>query len=105
MNSTRMGLMIALLLAFILSTGASGQPAAAPETVVVRAGPAFLHALLWHPRGEGPFPAVLLNHGSGRTAEELKLLGPYEGQAETLGPIFARHGYVFLFLFRQGVGM
>ena len=46
-----------------------------------------------------------MNHGSGRTREELEQLGPYEDLAETLGPVFARHGYVFLFLFRQGVGL
>lgn len=29
---------------------------------------------------------------------------PYERNAETLGPVFARHGYVFLYLYRRGVG-
>ena len=82
-----------------------GQPAAGPETVVIRDGPATLHALLWRPHGRGPFPGILVNHGSGRTREELERLGPYEGQAEALGPVFARHGYIFLFLFRQGVGL
>ncbi len=96
---------IALLLAPLLETTAFGQLGAGPETVVVHNGSITLHALLWRPRGQGPFPAVLLNHGSGRTREELERLGPYEGQAETLGPLFARHGYVFLFLFRQGVGL
>jgi len=87
------------------STVAVGQPAAGPKTVVVHDGPVTLHGLLWRPAGTGPFPAILLNHGSGRSREELQRLGPYEGQAETLGPVFARHGYVFLFLFRQGVGL
>src|SRR5215471_13625404 len=87
------------------STVAVGQPAAGPKTVVVHDGPVTLHGLLWRPAGTGPFPAVLLNHGSGRTREELQRLGPYEEQAETLGPVFARHGYVLLFLFRQGVGL
>jgi len=71
----------------------------------VHNGPITLHALLWRPQGRGPFPGILLNHGSGRTREELERLGPYEGQAEILGPVFARHGYVFLFPFRQGVGL
>ena len=82
-----------------------GQPNPEVETVVVHNGPIDLHALLWRPKGRGPFPAVLLTHGSGRTREELQRLGPYEQQAETLGPVFARHGYVFLFLFREGVGL
>ena len=76
-----------------------------PELVVVRSGDASLRALLWRPAGAGPFPAVLLNHGSGRTREELERLGPYEKQAEALGPVFARHGYVFMYLFRRGVGL
>ena len=67
-------------------------------------GSVTLRALLWRPPCRGPFPAILLNHGSGRTREELGRLGPYEKNAEKLGPVFARHGYVFLYLFRRGVG-
>ena len=89
-----------------VATIAEGQAArSGPDTVEVRNGSVTLRALLWRPNGRGPFPAILLNHGSGRTREELERLGPYEGQADTLGPVFARHGYVFLFLFRRGVGL
>jgi dienelactone hydrolase len=88
-----------------LATMAEDRASGGPETVVVHNGPVTLHALLWRPQGRGPFPAILLNHGSGRTREELKRLGPYEQQADVLGPVFARHGYLFLFLFRQGVGL
>jgi carboxymethylenebutenolidase len=84
---------------------AQGQTAGAPETVVIHNGSATLHAVLWRPQGRGPFPAILLNHGSGRTREDLERLGPYEQNAEKLGPVFARHGYVFLYLFRRGVGL
>jgi len=77
----------------------------APDTVEVHNGAVTLRGLLWRPEGRGPFPAILLNHGSGRTPEELKRIGRYEDQADTLGPVFARHGYVFLFLFRRGVGL
>jgi carboxymethylenebutenolidase len=80
------------------------QTPGGPETIVVHSGSATLHAMLWRPQGRGPFPAVLLNHGSGRTREDLERLGPYERNAEKLGPVFARHGYVFLYLFRRGVG-
>jgi len=75
-----------------------------PKSVVISNGTVALHALLFSPPGSGPFPAILFNHGSGRTLEELKRLGPYEGNAEILGPLFARHGYVFLYPFRRGVG-
>jgi hypothetical protein len=44
-----------------------GQTSGGPETVVVRSGSATLHAMLWLPQGHGPFPGILLNHGSGRT--------------------------------------
>ncbi|HKC16355.1 MAG TPA: dienelactone hydrolase family protein [Steroidobacteraceae bacterium] len=84
---------------------AQGQTAGGPETVVVHSGSATLHAMLWRPQGRGPFPAILLNHGSGRTPAELKRLGPYERNAGKLGPVFAHHGYVFLYLFRRGVGL
>jgi carboxymethylenebutenolidase len=61
--------------------------------------------MLWRPQGRGPFPAILLNHGSGRTRDDLKRLGPYERNAEKVGPVFVRHGYVFLYLFRRSVGL
>jgi len=82
-----------------------GHTFGGPETVVVHSGSATLHAMLWRPQGQGPFPAILLNHGSGRTHQDLERLGPYERNAEKLGPVFARHGYVFLYLFRRGVGL
>ena len=97
---------------FLLLTVTLGFPVAAaaeihaPVTVVVPNGPLRLKALLWKPVGRGPFPAVLFNHGSwptntstGRPAEEIF------AQAATLGPVFARHGFVFLFLFRRGAGL
>lgn len=98
-------ILAALVLTSTLATTAEDQASSGPETVVVHKGSVMLHALLWRPQGRGPFPAILLNHGSGRTREELERLGPYERNADILGPVFARHGYVFLFLFRRGVGL
>lgn len=92
-----------LLLTSMLTVAAEAQSSA--KTVEVQNGPVTLHGLIWRPQGKGPFPAVLLNHGSGRTREDLERLGPYEKQADLLGPVFARHGYVFLYLFRRGVGL
>ena len=98
-------LVLALLVLMLTAATAWGQTSGGPETVVIHSGSATLHAMLWRPQGRGPFPGILLNHGSGRTREELKRLGPYEQNAEKLGPVFARHGYVFLYLFRRGVGL
>jgi carboxymethylenebutenolidase len=95
---------LALLIPMISAATAWGQTSGRPETVLIHSGSATLHAMLWRPRGRGPFPGILLNHGSGRTRQDLERLGPYEQNAEKLGPVFARHGYVFLYLFRRGVG-
>src|SRR5262249_55806029 len=84
---------------------AESDGVAGPRAVVIRSDTVQLRGLFWRPRGRGPFPAILFNHGSGRTRDELERLGPYERQAETLGPVFARHGYAFLYLFRRGVGL
>jgi carboxymethylenebutenolidase len=102
MTSNRV-LLLALALASPVPAPAEIQ---APDTVVVPSGQLRLKALLWEPVGPGPFPAVLFNHGSwptnslsGRPAREI-----FE-QAAALGPVFARHGFVFLFLFRRGAGL
>lgn len=79
-----------------------------PDTVVVRSGALTLRALLWRPRGTGPFPAVLFNHGSGQGEQAPSgdhYVRTMEWQAETIGPVFARHGYVFLFPLRRGTGL
>ncbi len=94
-----------LVLRSALATTPKVQASGGPETVVVHNGPLTLRALLWRPRGRGPFPGILFNHGSGRSREELERLGPYERQADVLGPMFARHGYLFLYLFRRGTGL
>jgi dienelactone hydrolase len=59
-----------------------------------------LRGLVWRPAGSGPFPAVLFNHGSYTSGEPLPPDDP-----GAIGPVFARHGYVFLFLCRQGIGL
>ena len=76
---------------------AGSQPVAAPDTVVVQSGSLTLRGLLWKPSGAGPFPAVLYNHGSGPQSD---LTRPAR-----IGPVFARHGYVLLYLFRRGAGL
>lgn len=79
----------------------AGQAVRGPDTVVVSSGNLRLRALLWRPAGAGPFPAVLFLHGSGRQAYATTPDSP----PLRLGPLFARHGYAFLFLFRRGAGL
>ena len=85
-------------LQFLGSMTAAGQSSTpiTPDTVVVSNGNLRLKALLWKPAGSGPFPAVLFSHGAGRADPS---------RAQLIGPIFARHGYVFLYLFRRGHGL
>lgn len=69
-----------------------------PDTVQVRSGDLSLAALVWSPSGPGPFPAVLYSHGRGADPKDAL-------SAPALGPVFARHGYVFMALFRRGEGL
>jgi carboxymethylenebutenolidase len=112
-------LMAACALAILLVPAAIARQPHAPETIIIgrdwetirRQGRpdavsrihgtnVHLHALLWRPIGKGPFPAVLFNHGSYGRGDVLTA-----EQANVLGTVFAKHGFVFLFLFRRGVGL
>ena len=92
-------LLFALATASAFAARAEDHVPGGPDTVVVQSGTVKLHALLWHPGGHGPFPAVLFNHGSGNTPEN------QAAQAATVGPIFAKHGDVLLFVYRRGSGL
>ena len=75
-----------------------GQTVAGADPVVVRSGTLQLRALLWRPKGKGPFPAVLFNHGRGLTPQtEGRVAG-----ITALGHVFVSHGYVFIAVFRRG---
>jgi dienelactone hydrolase len=86
--------------ALTLFAGAAGQRPTAAQAIDIRSGGLTLRAQVWHASGSGPFPAVLFNHGSYGGDDPL----PADA-SETLGPLFARHGYVFLWLHRQGIGL
>src|SRR5262245_26812593 len=77
-----------------------GQTTNTPEVIDVRSGALTLRAQVWRPSGSGRFPAVLFNHGGYSAGDRLPPSDP-----ETLGSVFARHGYVFLWLHRQGTGL
>ncbi len=91
----------------LLSSLALGQssPSTGPETVVVPSGKLRLKAFLWKPAGTGPFPAVLFNHGSGSTDAAHTGEFAITEAAGKLGPVFVKHGYAFLYLFRRGQGL
>jgi dienelactone hydrolase len=96
-----------LLLGLLLVLTALGHAnqSALPDTVEVPCGVLRLHAYLWKPKGPGPFPAVLFNHGSGDIdANHTAGMTISEAAAE-LAPYFIRHGYAFLYLSRRGQGL
>ena len=73
-----------------------------PDTVSVQSGKLTLKGLLWHPAGHGPFPTIIFCHGSYRDTDRIYSPDP---QISLLGPVFARHGFIYLGLFRRGVGI
>jgi carboxymethylenebutenolidase len=90
------GFLLAIAIGGADSAVGAGSPAQ-PEIVAVRSGTLTLRGLLWRPAGAAPFPAVLFNHGSGP--------GTDSSRPAALGPAFARHGYVLLYLYRRGAGL
>ena len=68
------------------------------RVVAFPSGNVILRGVVYKPKGTGPFPAVLYNHGS---APEM-----YSNQAiEALGPLFVSHGWVFFAPYRRGQGL
>lgn len=66
--------------------------------VTFPSGELTLHGVLYKPDGLGPFPAVVYNHGSAP--------GMVSKQGfDALGPVFAKHGWVFLGPYRRGQGL
>jgi dienelactone hydrolase len=96
-----------MLLALLLSGVAFGQSPrlSSPETVEIPDGTLRLKAFLWKPAGPEPFPAVLFNHGRSDTPQQHTRTLTITAAAQILGPVFAKHGYVFLFPFRRGEGL
>jgi dienelactone hydrolase len=97
---------LAFLFAPLSVVLAIDEPASTvPETVVVPSGKLQLKAFLWKPNGPGPFPTVLFNHGSGGVDADHTAGLPMTEAAEKLAPLFLKHGYAFLYLFRRGQGL
>jgi dienelactone hydrolase len=97
---TRFRALLLLLVQLSVPVRGVSQEPRGPDTVVVPSGTLTLHGLLWRPAGSGPFPAILFDHGSYTTAESRSMAEPV-----ALGPVFARHGYLFLYLLRRGVSL
>lgn len=96
-------LLLPLLIAS--ATVAQSAPPVAPQTVEIPSGTLRLKAYLWKPPGAGPFPAVVFNHGRSYTPQQHTRKLTITAAAQVLGPVFVKHGYVFLYPFRRGDGL
>lgn len=89
-----------ICLGSLCSAGAVRAEGAAsePEVVHFQSQGLDLAGELFKPKGEGPFPAVLYNHGSAP--------GMLNSQAsQAIGPLFAAQGWVFFMPYRRGQGL
>lgn len=66
------------------------------EIVTFPSGRLTLHGVIYRPKGAGPFPAVVYNHGSAKESSTA---------SDALGPVFASHGWVFFMPSRRGQGL
>jgi len=87
------------------SSAASNPQATPPQIVEVHSGPLNLKAYFWKPTGQGPYPAVLFNHGSGAGDAQHTAGQTMAEAAANLAPVFLRHGYAFFYLCRRGQGL
>jgi dienelactone hydrolase len=96
---------LALLLAFTpVASAVDRSQSIGHETVVIPSGTLRLKGFFWKPAGAGPFPAVLFSHGRSNDPQQHTGTLTITAAAQTLGPVFVKHGYAFLYLFRRGEG-
>jgi carboxymethylenebutenolidase len=84
--------LLALLVFFQATFFAPSPPS--PREVTFSSGALVLHGFLYQPEGQGPFPAVLWNHGSEKRP----------GWLPELAPLFLDKGYVLFIPHRRGQG-
>lgn len=72
---------------------ASGQTAQ-PQLIGFKSSDLELKGFIWKPPGDGPFPALLWNHGSEKSP----------GSVDSVAPHFVSKGYVFFVPHRRGQG-
>jgi dienelactone hydrolase len=93
-----------MLFAPLFAIAQSSQPGPV-QILEFPSGNLHLKGYFWRPAGAGPFPAILFNHGSGG-ADPMQTAGmPMSEAAETLAPIFLKHGYAFFYPCRRGHGL
>lgn len=69
------------------------------QLVKIPSGKFTIYGALWKPEGNGPFPAMIYNHGS--DPRVALVAGAQKGYGN-LGPFYVKHGFVFLIPLRRG---
>src|SRR5262249_50683772 len=91
---SRQSMMRLLSATFLLTLSVvAGAAAAAPQQVEIPAGKLDLHAQLYKPDGNGPFPVVIALHGCGGLSNQTEQVAPrYSDWTELL----TKAGYAVL---------
>jgi pimeloyl-ACP methyl ester carboxylesterase len=97
----------AFVAALLLAAGVAAHAAALDESVmrvpvVKGAEQAYIDVTVFKPRGDGPFPIVVLSHGSPRSAAERRSSGRMRFVAQS--EAFTAMGYAVLVPTRRGYG-
>jgi len=87
--------LVVVLLTALVQSPAHAQESPRPPEVSFPSGKLLLRGFVYKPAGDGPFPAVLWNHGSERLP----------GWLPQLGPLFVSKGYVLFIPHRRGQGL
>jgi dienelactone hydrolase len=89
-------LTVSIALSMLLACGAAR--AERPDVIYFQNKTKTLGGELFKPEGDGPFPAILYNHGSAP-----RMLNSEASKA--IGPLFAAKGWVFFMPYRRGQGL
>jgi dienelactone hydrolase len=88
------GYLSVLITAFLWETETAWAQTLRPELVSFKSGDLELKGFIWRPVGDGPFSALLWNHGSEKNP----------GTVESVATHFVEKGYVFFVPHRRGQG-
>ncbi|HEY3305920.1 MAG TPA: prolyl oligopeptidase family serine peptidase [Candidatus Binatia bacterium] len=80
--------------AFFPAIQSAWGQATGPDLIGFKSGDLELKGFVWKPSGDGPFPALLWNHGSEKSP----------GSVETVAPYFVSKGFIFFVPHRRGQG-
>jgi dienelactone hydrolase len=83
-----------LVVAILTANQCAWGQTARPELIGFKSGDLELKGFVWKPSGDGPFPALLWNHGSEKSP----------GSVDSVAPYFVNKGYVFFVPHRRGQG-